>query len=119
MANKMTNSVALQMAIDTLSADAQFAEVVEKLTAIKASVDRKSTHKTPKELDRISANESIKASILELTESGQSYSVNDIQALLMPNELTVSKVSAMMVQLTAEDYFSKAVVKRKNVYTRM
>ena len=68
---KMTNSVALQTAIDALGADEKFAEVVEKLVNIKASIDKKNSHKSDNPTAKQKENSGFKDDILAFLEDGK------------------------------------------------
>lgn len=95
---KMTYASALEIAIASVSD----VEVAEKLTALKASLAKKSNGEKKPTKTQIE-NENLKGSILEQMENGVGYTVSGIVKNFEGFEdFSVNKVSALIRQLKLE-----------------
>lgn len=112
---KITNVVALTMAIETLSSIEGFdADAIAKLQKVKASYEKKShsEHKpTQTQLD----NERLKARILDLMDADTRYTVSDIVKAL-DNEFSNQKISALMNSMV-DTSVTKVTEKRRSYFT--
>lgn len=117
MTNKMTNKVALNVAIEVLGADAQYAEVVEKLKKMLAQVEKKnSADRKPTKTQ--TENEGLKEAILASMEVGSKYTITDI----MKNcsavaDLSNQRVSALVRQLKESGELVREEIKRKAYFS--
>ena len=115
---KMTYATALDMvlAIDEVKAND---ELVEKLTALKTSVSKKSTSKSGKPTAKQKANEEIKEKILALmaTEPNRLFTISEICKMYTDEELSNQKVSALMRQLVVEGSVDRVEDKRKAYFS--
>lgn len=116
MTNKMTNKVALEIAIEAVKATGN-TEAVEKLEKMliqvekKNSVDRKPTATQTE-------NVSLKEAILLFMENGKQYTVTEIMKGCGELEgLSNQKVSALMKQLYEGGKVTKEIVKRKSYFS--
>ena len=119
MANtKMTYATALDMvlAIDEVKAND---ELVEKLTALKESVSKKSTSKSNKPNAKQKANEEIKEKIMEIlfAEPTRLFTISEICKAYTDEELSNQKVSSLVRQLVAEDKVKRTEDKRKAYFS--
>lgn len=119
MANtKMTYATALDMvlAIDEVKAND---ELVEKLTALKESVSKKSTSKSNKPNAKQKANEEIKEKLMEIlfAEPTRLFTISEICKLYTDEELSNQKVSSLIRQLVAEDKVKRTEDKRKAYFS--
>lgn len=113
---KITNITALQNAIVTLSAiEGYDAEVITKLTNIKASYEKKASAKRKPTKVQIE-NEDIKARISDLMEMDSFYTVSEICKAL-DNEFSNQKISALMNAMVEDNILKKATENRKTVFT--
>lgn len=113
---KITNITALQNAIATLSAiEGYDAEVITKLTNIKASYEKKASAERKPTKVQIE-NEGIKARISDLMTEGTAYTVSDICKAL-DNEFSNQKISALMNAMAEDNILTKATENRKTVFT--
>lgn len=114
----MTNSVALQMAIEALGANADFAEVCEKLTNIKASIDKKNSHKSDKPTAKQTENVGFKAEILEYLGTVEKATITDlIKGITSLNELSNQRVSAIVRQMVLDGSVIRVEEKRKAYFS--
>ena len=115
---KMTYATALDMvlAIEEVKAND---ELVEKLTALKTSVSKKSTSKSGKPTAKQKANEEIKEKILALmaTEPNRLFTISEICKMYTDEELSNQKVSALMRQLVVEGSVDRVEDKRKAYFS--
>ena len=103
----MTYSMALENAIAVVDA-----ETAEKLTALKAQIEKKNSASSSKPTKTQLANEKVKDEILSvLGESAEALTVSEILAL-MENEYTNQKISALLRQLVASEKVVKTVEKK-------
>ena len=114
MEKKMTYAVALDKAIAAV-ADA---EVVERLTALKASLERKRTKKTDAPSKVAVANATITEKVASVLESGASYSSADLIGIVPELEkASPTKVSVIMKPLVANGSVTVGKTKGKVIYT--
>ena len=115
---KMTNSVALQTAIDALGADEKFAEVVEKLVNIKASIDKKNSHKSDNPTAKQKENSGFKDDILAFLEDGKKATITDlIKGVASLNELSNQRVNAIVRQMKEDNILKREEIKRKAYFS--
>ena len=115
---KMTNSVALQTAIDALGADDKFAEVVEKLVNIKASIDKKNSHKSDNPTAKQKENSGFKDDILAFLEDGKKATFTDlIKGVASLNELSNQRVNAIVRQMKEDNILKREEIKRKAYFS--
>ena len=107
---KITNVKALEYAIENGNFPT---EVVEKLTAIKTSFEKKSTNKKPTANQE--ANEGIKAQIVEFLADGGTYTATEIMKGIGLE--SIQKVSALLSQLTKAEVIVKTVDKKKSFFS--
>ena len=115
---KMTNSKALAIAIETLG-ETVSTEVIEKLTNIKASIDKKNSAER-KPTATQTENVGLKSAIVEGMESGKAYTISDLmKAIPELADLTNQRVSALVRQLKDEGLVSREEIKRKAYFTKV
>ena len=115
---KMTNSKALAIAIETLG-ETVSAEVIEKLTNIKASIDKKNSAER-KPTATQTENVGLKSAIIEGMESGKAYTISELmKAIPELADLTNQRVSALVRQLKDEGLVSREEIKRKAYFTKV
>lgn len=114
---KMTYTIALSTAISTLSADAQYAEVCEKLTSLRETIEKRNAHKgdaprTPTKAQR--ENAEIKTKMVEIFDSPKTASeVAEIMGF------SVQKASALLTQMVTDGTLTKTPAKGKQKATFM
>lgn len=118
---KMTNSMALANAIETLKGiEGYNAEVVEKLEKIKASIDKKNTNRTPskKTLANRSENERLAQILVDFMRGREPMTIAQIvEEVAEFNGFTSSKVSSLMKIARENGYnIAKTIVKKSNLY---
>lgn len=107
---KLTYTDALDIAIASVSADSA---VAEKLTALKASLEKKS-HSKHKPTANQTANAGYKEVILAGMEDGKSYTITDLNKNIDGlSELSNQKISALVRQLVESGKVIREQVKRK------
>lgn len=118
MANdKMTNVKALALAIATLSEVEGFdTEALAKLANVKASYEKKASAER-KPTATQTANEGIKATILDLMEVGTQYTVSDLCKAL-DNEYSNQKVSALVNAMAEANAITKVTENRKSYFVK-
>lgn len=118
MANtKMTNVLALSMAIEVLSSVEGFnPEALAKLENVKASYVKKSTNSERKPTQTQLDNERLKSQILGLMSADTLYTVTDIVKAL-PNEYSNQKISALMNALAKANKLAKSTEKGKTYFS--
>lgn len=116
---KMTNSIALATAIEALSADAKYAEVIEKLTNIKASIDKKNAYKGEKKpTAKQTENEGLKTDILAYLETVDKATITDlIKNVPSLADLSNQKVNAIVRQLKEDNILKREEIKRKAYFS--
>ena len=118
---KMTNSMALANAIETLKGiEGYNAEVVEKLEKIKASIDKKNTNRTPskKTLANRAENERLAQILVDFMRGREPMTIAQIVGEVAEFEgFTSSKVSNLMGIAREKGYnIAKTIVKKSNLY---
>lgn len=119
---KMTYVAALELAIAAianLADNATNAEAAEKLTALKAQLEKKATAER-KPTATQTANEGFKTAILAGMESGVAYTITDLlKGIPELAELSNQRVSAIVRQLKDEGLLTREEVKRKAYFTKV
>lgn len=118
---KMTNSMALANAIETLKGiEGYNAEVVEKLEKIKASIDKKNTNRTPskKTLANRAENERLAQILVDFMRGREPMTIAQIVGEVAEFDgFTSSKVSNLMGIAREHGYnITKTIVKKSNLY---
>ena len=112
---KMTYAKALDVAIAAVSEG----EVRDKLTALKASIEKKNSAER-KPTATQTANEGYKSAILSAMESGKGYTITDLlKAVPEIAELTNQRVSAIVRQMVEAGEVSREEIKRKAYFTKV
>lgn len=116
---KMTNSIALATAIKALSNDDKYAEVIEKLTNIKASIDKKNAYKGEKKpTAKQTENEGLKTDILAYLETTDKVTITDlIKNVPSLADLSNQKVNAIVRQLKEDNILKREEIKRKAYFS--
>ena len=114
---KMTNSKALAIAIETLG-ETVSAEVIEKLTNIKASIDKKNSAER-KPTATQTANVAFKSAIVDyLGTCDKAQTISDImKGCAEVSDLTNQRVSAIVRQLKDEGIVVREEIKRKAYFS--
>ena len=115
---KMTNSKALAIAIETLEGSVS-AEVLEKLGNIKTSIDKKnSADRKPTATQ--TENVGLKNAIVEGMEVGKAYTISELmKSVPALADLTNQRVSALVRQLKDEGKVTREEIKRKAYFTKV
>lgn len=115
MANKMTYTMALEIAIASVEAT----DVKEKLEALKTSIAKKnSSDRKPTAQQKENAD--LKTKILEGMESGRGYTITDlIKSIKALDGLTNQRVSAIVRQMVESGTVRRDEVKRKAYFTKV
>ena len=101
----ITYSQALEIAIANVDA-----EVAEKLTALKAQIEKRHSSSSPTKTQK--ANEGVKAEILEaLATVSEPITVSELLGIL-PNSYTNQKISALLRQLKDAGKVEKVIDKK-------
>lgn len=114
--NKMTYVAALSEAI---AAGAISAEAIEKLEALKASIEKKSASKAGKPTKKQTEAEGFKATLLAEMEPNRLYGVAELAKILsevVGQELSPSKVTPMLTKLKNEGMVENLKEKGKSFY---
>ena len=115
---KMTNSVALQTEIDVLKVDEKFAECVEKLVNIKASIDKKNSHKSDNPTAKQKENSGFKEDILAFLEDGKKATITDIiKGVPSLADLSNQRVTAIVRQMKEDNIVKREEIKRKAYFS--
>lgn len=112
MANKMTNAIALTMAISTLSEMDFDTEALAKLGNIKASYEKRSATKSNKPTKTQIENEEIAARIVEILAGSEGMTVTEIIKSL-DEEYSNQKISAIVNKIEKVEKFTE---KRKSYF---
>ena len=114
---KMTNSKALAIAIETLG-ETVSAEVIEKLTNIKASIDKKNSAER-KPTATQTENVGFKSAIVEyLGTCDKAQTISDImKGCAEVSDLTNQRVSAIVRQLKNDGVVVREEIKRKAYFS--
>ncbi len=105
----MTYAQALEIAIATVDN----AEAVERLVALKASIDKKnSADRKPTKIQV--ENDNVRNEILALLSDGQARTISEIaEAIPALNDATSQRVSALLTPLMKSEAVVREMVKRK------
>lgn len=114
---KMTYVAALSTAIAVLSADPAQAEVVEKLTALKAQTEKRNSADRKPTKAQV-ANEALKAKVAEVLTDAPATVTELMARDEALSTLSNQKVSALVNALVDEGRAVKTVEKRKSYFTR-
>ena len=115
---KMTNSKALAIAIETLEGSVS-AEVLEKLGNIKASIDKKNSAER-KPTATQTENIGLKSAILNGMEEGKAYTIGDSMTSVPEiADLTNQRVSAIVRQLKDDGLVTREEIQRKAYFTKV
>ena len=114
---KMTNSKALAIAIETLG-ETVSAEVIEKLTNIKASIDKKNSAER-KPTATQTENVAFKSAIVDyLGTCDKAQTISDImKGCAELSDLTNQRVSAIVRQLKDDGIVIREEIKRKAYFS--
>lgn len=114
---KMTNSKALAIAIETLG-ETVSAEVIEKLTNIKASIDKKNSAERKPTVTQ-TENVAFKSAIVEyLGTCDKAQTISDImKGCAEVSDLTNQRVSAIVRQLKDDGIVVREEIKRKAYFS--
>lgn len=113
MGNKMTYAVAIDFAINAIDNE----EVIEKLTALKAQLAKKSSaERKPTATQR--ENVGFKDAIVNGLESDKTYTITDIMKFIPEvGGLSNQRVSALVRQLVADGILKREEIKRKAYFS--
>lgn len=115
---KMTNSKALAFVLNMEGVELP-ADVREKLTNIKASIDKKNSAER-KPTATQTENVGLKSAIVEGMESGKAYTISELmKAIPELADLTNQRVSALVRQLKDEGKVTREEIKRKAYFTKV
>ena len=116
MTNKMTNKVALEIAIASVKASGNM-EAVEKLEKMLAQVEKKnSADRKPTATQK--ENIGLKESILAFMEVGKQYTITDLmKGCAEIAGLSNQKVSALVRQLLLDGKVTREEIKRKAYFS--
>ena len=117
MTNKMTNAIALNIAIEVLGAEDKYTEVVEKLQKMLAQVEKKnSAERKPTATQK--ENAGLKDVILCSMEIGKQYTVTDLmKSVAELDGLSNQRVSALVRQLKDDGKIEREEIKRKAYFS--
>ena len=113
---KMTYAKALEI---VLNGGEMTTEVTEKLTALKASVEKKNTTERKPTATQLE-NEKLKLAILETMESGKGYTIADLMKCVPALDgLANQRVSAIVRQMKDAGTVTREEIKRKAYFTKV
>lgn len=117
--NEMTSVKALASAIEALSNIGYDAAVVEKLSKIKASYEKKAEAAKGKTSTKGAENAEMGEKVLEEMEEGKGYTLSDMMHFqcLEGMELTTAKVRALIATPLEQNRLVKSVIKGRVVYS--
>ena len=105
----MTYAQALEIAIATVDN----AEAVERLVALKASIDKKNSADRKPTKTQVE-NDNVRNEILALLSDGQARTISEIaEAIPALNDATSQRVSALLTPLMKSEAVVREMVKRK------
>lgn len=105
----MTYAQALEIAIATVDN----AEAVERLVALKASIDKKNSADRKPTKTQVE-NDNVRNEILALLSDGQARTISEIaEAIPALNDATSQRVSALLTPLMKSEMVVREMVKRK------
>lgn len=113
MTNKITYAVAIDFAINAIDNE----EVIEKLTALKTQLAKKSSaERKPTATQR--ENVGFKDAIVNGLESNKTYTITDImKSIPEVSNLSNQRVSALVRQLVADGVLKREEIKRKAYFS--
>ena len=113
MTNKITYTTAIDFAINAIDNE----EVIEKLTALKAQLAKKSSaERKPTATQR--ENVGFKDAIVNGLESDKTYTITDImKSIPEVGGLSNQRVSALVRQLVADGVLKREEIKRKAYFS--
>ena len=116
MTNTMTYAMALDTAINFLNENIQygddFSATVEKLTALKEQLAKRSTSKAPTKTQK--ANEEVKTLILNvLTDTGEKMTITEMLTDDRLKGFTNQKISALLRQMIESGKATKTIENKK------
>lgn len=113
MTNKITYATAIDFAINAIDNE----EVIEKLTALKAQLAKKSSaERKPTATQR--ENVGFKDAIVNGLESDKTYTITDImKSIPEVGNLSNQRVSALVRQLVADGILKREEIKRKAYFS--
>ena len=115
---KMTNAMALEIAIDVMKEDNQYDEVVEKLQKILVQVNKKSSANKKPTATQLE-NEELKVKILAHLETVEKQTVSEMmKAIPELAELTNQRVTSLVTSLYKDGKVDRIVEKRKAYFKR-
>lgn len=117
MANKITNAIALNAAIEVLTSVGGHTEIVEKLQTMLEQNNKRHVSKADEE--KVALNETLKSAIVNYMTVGTKYTVTDLVKsvpALVNAEASCQKVTNLCSQLLAEGSLDKVIEKRKSYY---
>ena len=109
----LTNSKALEMVIATLTDSGYNAEVIAKLTNIKASIDKKNSGDSKKALERKAENKAIADKVLDTISGCEPMTVTDIITTI-GGGYTNQKMTSI---LSRDERFKSEKIKGKSYYS--
>jgi DNA-directed RNA polymerase specialized sigma54-like protein len=113
----LTNSKALEVAIQALTDSGFNSEVIEKLTKIKASIDKKSNSVNKK---KAAETESFKAMLMDFLGNNEPTNENGFIVTDIVNSLdgnyTNQKITSILTKLVADNLVERSVVKGTSYY---
>lgn len=113
---KMTYVKAVEVAMEAVKENK---EVFEKLEALKASLEKKSSAER-KPTATQQANESYKKAILDFMENGKKYTITDLmKSVIEISELSNQRVSALIRQLKEAGLVERTEEKRKAYFSKV
>ena len=120
MAREITSVQALTSAIEALANVGYDAAVVEKLSKIRASYEKKAEAAKGKSSTKGAENAEMGEKILDEMEDGKGYTLSDMMHFqcLADMELTTAKVRALIDAPLDQGRLVKSVVKGRVVYSR-
>lgn len=118
MAKEITSVQALTSAIEALTNVGYDAAVVEKLSKIRASYEKKAESAKGKSSTKGAENAEMGEKIIEEMETGKGYTLSDMMHFqcLAGMELTTAKVRALIATPVKQERLVASVVKGRVVY---
>lgn len=115
---KMTNAMALEIAIEIMKEDNQYDEAVEKLQKMLVQVNKKSSANKKPTATQLE-NEELKVKILAHLETVEKQTVSEMmKAIPELAELTNQRVTSLVTSLYKEGKVDRIVEKRKAYFKR-
>lgn len=115
---KMTNAMALEIAIDVMKENNQYDEVVEKLQKMLIQTNKKSSANKKPTATQVE-NEELKVKILAHLETVEKQTVSEMmKAIPELAELTNQRVTSLVTSLYKDGKVDRIVEKRKAYFKR-